>query len=46
MTGTGQSSAIADRLLAPDLDGFDTVAPWHDADGDLRGLAARAATRP
>jgi release factor glutamine methyltransferase len=32
-----------DRLLGPMLDGlgFDETEPWLDADGDLRGLAAR-----
>jgi release factor glutamine methyltransferase len=32
-----------DRALAPTLvaGGFDHVEPWHDDDGDLRGLAAR-----
>ena len=32
-----------DARLAPTLDaaGFDLVTPWHDDDGDLRGLAAR-----
>ncbi len=32
-----------DQALAPDLDrhGFSTVEPWHDDDGDLRGLMAR-----
>ncbi len=35
-----------DAALAPDLAacGFDRVEPWHDADGDLLGLAARLAT--
>lgn len=33
-----------DAALAPDLaaSGFDHVEPWHDADGDLLGLAARS----
>jgi release factor glutamine methyltransferase len=32
-----------DRLLAGDLraDGFEPATPWHDEDGDLRGVAAR-----
>jgi release factor glutamine methyltransferase len=31
-----------DVTLAPDLAAaFDLVQPWHDTDGDLRGLAAR-----
>jgi release factor glutamine methyltransferase len=32
-----------DARLAPSLDaaGFDRIEAWHDADGDLRGLAAR-----
>jgi hypothetical protein len=32
-----------DRALAPTLvaGGFANVEPWHDDDGDLRGLAAR-----
>jgi release factor glutamine methyltransferase len=32
-----------DVALAPDLDraGFDELEPWHDDDGDLRGLVAR-----
>ena len=31
-----------DAALGPDLaDAFDTVEPWFDDDGDLRGLAAR-----
>ncbi len=37
-----------DRALAPSLDaaGFDLVEPWHDDDGDLRGVAARRGHRP
>jgi release factor glutamine methyltransferase len=36
-----------DRLLAPTLTahGFGPADPWHDEDGDLRGLAARWAPR-
>ncbi len=32
-----------DGLLAPDLAtaGFAEVDPWHDTDGDLRGVAAK-----
>ena len=31
-----------DAALRPDLEpAFDVVEPWHDDDGDLRGLAAR-----
>jgi release factor glutamine methyltransferase len=32
-----------DRALEPTLAtaGFEPVTPWHDADGDLRGIAAR-----
>jgi HemK-like putative methylase/PPOX class probable F420-dependent enzyme len=34
-----------DRVLAPHIaaSGFDTVSPWWDDEGDLRGLAARYA---
>ncbi|HUL85774.1 MAG TPA: methyltransferase domain-containing protein [Actinomycetota bacterium] len=33
-----------DRALTPTLDanGFDSIDPWFDEDGDLRGIAARA----
>ena len=39
--------ADQDRTLAPTLaaHGFDRVAPWWDADGDLRGIASQATTR-
>jgi release factor glutamine methyltransferase len=30
-----------DQDTALDVAGFDQVTPWHDPDGDLRGLAAR-----
>jgi hypothetical protein len=31
-----------DAALGPDLvDSFDVVEPWHDEEGDLRGLTAR-----
>ena len=31
-----------DAALRPDLEpAFDVIEPWHDDDGDLRGLAAR-----
>jgi release factor glutamine methyltransferase len=37
-----------DDLVAPALDaaGFDLVEPWHDEDGDLRGVAARSSGSP
>lgn len=37
-----------DEALGPELAayGFDRVVPWYDADGDLRGVAARATLRP
>jgi release factor glutamine methyltransferase len=33
-----------DRVLAPVLEaaGFDRSSPWFDAEGDLRGVAARS----
>jgi hypothetical protein len=36
--------ADQDIRLAPDLarHGFTSVAPWHDDDGDLRGVRARS----
>ncbi len=36
-----------DEVLSPTLaaQGFDQVAPWWDEEGDLRGVAARVATR-
>lgn len=34
-----------DRALAADQDGFDEVTPWHDEEGDLRGVAAQRTGR-
>jgi release factor glutamine methyltransferase len=37
-----------DVLLRPDLErhGFDPPEPWHDGDGDLRGVTTRRARAP
>jgi release factor glutamine methyltransferase len=36
--GGDQDAALAPSLAAA---GFEPAEPWHDEDGDLRGLAAR-----
>jgi release factor glutamine methyltransferase len=36
--GGDQDEALAPALAAA---GFDAIEPWHDGDGDLRGVAAR-----
>jgi release factor glutamine methyltransferase len=40
--GGAQADALASHLAAH---GFAPVDPWHDPDGDLRGIAARASGR-